>query len=283
MNGRAPPSFHMDLPFEKLHGNGNDFVLIDEFARVVVPEPMKPGYARLYCDRRFGIGGDGVLFLSKGESGDLRMRLLQPDGSEAEMCGNGVRCLAKYAVDRDYVGEAFVVETGAGPVPVEAGYDEDGVFEATIGMPDPAFERSAIPAVGDGEYLEEVDGREVRAVNTGVPHAVVFVEDLDALDLEVVAPAIRRHPSFPEGANVNFVQVTGPGAIRVRTFERGVEGETLSCGTGATASAAMAHRLGLVDATVEVTTTGGPLTIAIGSSTTMTGPAETVFSGVIEL
>ena len=273
----------MDMPFEKLHGNGNDFVLIDEFARVVIPEPMKADFARLYCDRRFGIGGDGVLFLSKGESGDLRMRLLQPDGSEAEMCGNGVRCLAKYAVDRDYVGEAFVVETGAGPVPVEAGYDEDGVFEATIGMPDPAFERSAIPAVGDGEYLEEVDGREVRAANTGVPHAVVFVEDLDAIDIEAVAPAIRRHPSFPEGANVNFVQVTGPGAIRVRTFERGVEGETLSCGTGATASAAMAHRLGLVDATVEVTTTGGPLTIAIGSSTTMTGPAETVFSGVIEL
>ena len=273
----------MDMPFEKLHGNGNDFVLIDEFARVVIPEPMKADFARLYCDRRFGIGGDGVLFLSKGESGDLRMRLLQPDGSEADMCGNGVRCLAKYAVDRDYVGKAFVVETGAGPVPVEAGYDEDGVFEATIGMPDPAFERSAIPAVGDGEYLEEVDGREVRAANTGVPHAVVFVEDLDAIDIEAVAPAIRRHPSVPEGANVNFVQVTGPGAIRVRTFERGVEGETLSCGTGATASAAMAHRLGLVDATVEVETTGGPLTIAIGSSTTMTGPAETVFSGVIEL
>ena len=273
----------MDLPFEKLHGNGNDFVLIDEYAKVVIPEAMKPEFARLYCDRRFGIGGDGVLFVSKGQSGDLRMRLLQPDGSEAEMCGNGVRCVAKYAVDRGYTGDAFVVETGAGPVPVEAGYDDDGVFAATIGMPDPAFHRFGIPALGEGEYLEEIDGLKVRAVNTGVPHAVVFVDDLDGVDLEAVAPAIRHHPSFPEGANVNFVQVTGPAAIRVRTFERGVEAETLSCGTGATASAAIAHRFGLVGPTVEVETTGGPLTIALGSSTTMTGPAETVFSGVITL
>lgn len=273
----------MDLPFEKLQGNGNDFVLIDEYAKAVVPGAMKSEFARLYCDRRFGIGGDGVLFLSKGESGDLRMRLLQPDGSEAEMCGNGVRCLAKYAVDAGYTDGTFVVETGAGPVPVEAGYDDDGVFEATIGMPDPTFDCPVIPALGEGEYFEMVDGREVRAANTGVPHAVVFVEELDAIDVEAVAPAIRRHPSFPEGANVNFVQVTGPGSIRVRTFERGVEGETLSCGTGATASAAIAHRLGLVGATVEVETAGGPLTIALGTSTTMTGPAETVFSGVIPL
>jgi diaminopimelate epimerase len=273
----------MDLPFEKLHGNGNDFVLIDEFARPVIPEAMKAEFARLYCDRRFGIGGDGVLFLSKGKSGDLRMRLLQPDGSEAEMCGNGVRCLAKYAVDCGYAAEAFVVETGAGPVPVEAGYDDNGTFEATIGMPDPVFDRPGIPAIGEGEYLEEIDGFEVRATNTGVPHAVVFVEELDAADLAAVAPAIRHHPSFPQGANVNFVQVTGPSAIRVRTFERGVEDETLSCGTGATASAAIAHRLGLVGATVEVETAGGPLTIALGSSTTMTGPAETVFTGVITL
>ena len=123
-------------------------------------------------------------------------------------------------------------------------------------MPDPAFDRSGIPAIGDGEYLQEVDGREVRAANTGVPHAVIFVEEVDAIDVEALAPAIRRDPSFPEGANVNFVEVTGPDAIRVRTFERGVEGETLSCGTGATASAAIAHRLGLVGATVEVETTG---------------------------
>lgn len=243
----------MDLPFEKIHGNGNDFILIDEHERTVVPEAMKPEFARLYCDRRFGIGGDGVLFVSTGEGADLRMRLFQPDGSEADMCGNGIRCVAKFAVDRGYAQDAFVVETGAGPVPVEAGYDEDGDFVATVGMPEPAFDRSGIPALGDGEYVEAIDGREVRALNTGVPHAVVFVEDLDAVDLRAVAPAIRTHPSFPEGANVDFVQVTGPDAIRVRTCERGIEDET----------------------------DGGPLTITLGDATIMTGPAATAFEGVV--
>ena len=272
----------MDLPFVKLHGNGNDFVLIDEHAKMRVPGAMKPEFARLYCDRRFGIGADGILFLAKGTSGDLAMRLFQPDGSEAEMCGNGVRCFAKYAVDSGYVGEAFVVETGAGPIPVEARYD-DGAFEATIGMPDPAFDRPSIPASGTGEYREEIGGLSVYAANTGVPHAVVVVDELDSIEIAVVAPPIRHHASFPNGANVNFVQITGSGSIRIRTFERGVEAETLSCGTGATASAAVAHRLGLVGDAVEVETVGGPLSIRLGRETTMTGPAETVFSGTLEL
>ncbi len=273
----------MDLPFVKLHGNGNDFVLIDEHAKIRVPGAMKPEFARLYCDRRFGIGADGILFLAKGSSGDLALLLFQPDGSEAEMCGNGVRCFAKYAVDAGYVDEAFVVETGAGPVPVEARYDGDGAFEATIGMPDPAFDRASIPAVGEGEYREEIGGLTVYAANTGVPHAVLIVDDLDGVDVAVIAPAIRHHASFPNGANVNFVQVVDRNAIRIRTFERGVEGETLSCGTGATASAAVAHRLGLVGKAVEVETVGGPLSITLGRETTMTGPAETVFSGTVEL
>jgi len=267
----------MDLPFEKLHGNGNDFVLIDEYDRVVVPEAMKPEFARLFCDRRFGIGADGVLFLSKDGRGDLEMRILQPDGSEVGMCGNGVRCLAKYAVDRGYVGDAFVVGTDAGPVPVRAQYDESGEFEATIGVPDPEFERPKIPASGHGEYLEVIGGFEVRAVNTGVPHAVVIVDDLDGVEIDEAA-----FP-FPEGANVDFVQVESPGSLRVRTFERGVEGETLSCGTGAAASAAVARRLGLVGENVEVETPGGPLTVRLGRDTTLTGPAETVFTGVISL
>lgn len=144
-------------------------------------------------------------------------------------------------------------------------------------MPEPAFDRSGRPP-GPRRRGVPRDGRRVRRgarrEHGGPGAAVVFVEDLDGLDLEAVAPAIRHHESFPEGANVNFVQVTGPGSIRVRTFERGVEAETLSCGTGATASAAIAHHLGLVGETVEVETPGGPLTIALGSATTMTGPAR---------
>lgn len=272
----------MHIPFTKLHGNGNDFILIDETAGTVIPDEMKPGFAALYCDRRFGIGGDGVLFLLPSETADVRMRLFQQDESEAEMCGNGIRCLAKYAHDAGYVQETCTVETMAGTMAVSMGYDDEGEFWAEIEMVDPAFERSAIPAIGEGEYKEQIGPFTVYAANTGVPHAVIFVEDVEAVDVAAAAPQVRRHPSFPRGANVNFVEVTGEASIRIRTFERGVEGETESCGTGATASAAVAHRLGLVGAEVGVETNGGPLVIVCGERTLMRGPAATVFSGVIE-
>jgi len=270
----------MEIAFTKLQGNGNDFILIDEHDREVIPEDMKGGFAALYCDRRFGIGGDGVLFLQASGTADIRMRLFQPDESEAAMCGNGIRCLAKYAYDAGYVKESCSVETGAGIVAVTMGYADDE-FTATITMPEPKFERSAIPAVGDGEYREEIRNLTVYAVNTGVPHAVVFVKEIGAVDIASVGPVIRNHPTFPEGANVNFVEDAGNGTLRIRTFERGVEGETESCGTGATASAAVARHLGKVGDTVQVETKGGPLVIRFGEAVTMEGPAETVFSGVI--
>jgi len=272
----------MQIPFTKLEGNGNDFILIDETAGTVIPDEMKSGFAALYCNRRFGIGGDGVLYLMPSTVTNVRMRLFQPDESEAEMCGNGIRCLAKYAYDAGYVKETCAVETMAGTMPVSMGYNGDGEFWAEIEMGDPAFERSAIPAVGEGEYKEQIGPFTVYAVNTGVPHAVIFVEDVAAVDIEAAAPQIRRHPSFPKGANVNFVQVTGKASIKIRTFERGIEGETESCGTGATASAAVAHHLGLVGEEVQVETNGGPLVITCGERTLMRGPAATVFTGAIE-
>ncbi|NYT06176.1 MAG: diaminopimelate epimerase, partial [Methanomicrobiales archaeon] len=278
----------MEISFVKLQGNGNDFVLIDEYAGVVIPDEMKAAFARLYCDRRFGIGADGILFLSKPEKNDIKMRLFQPDESEAEMCGNGIRCLVKYAHDAGYVGEHCTVETLAGEISVTLGYREE-VFYATITMPEPAFDRPSIPASGDGEYLETIGGYEVYAANTGVPHAVVFVEEIGDVEIGRIGPIIRNHPTFPEGANVNFVEVVNENEIRIRTFERGVEGETFSCGTGATASAAVAHRLGYagepekkyVGTKVQVITRGGPLTIYLDKETLMEGPAETVFEGVI--
>jgi len=270
----------MEIPFTKLHGNGNDFVLIDEYEKIIIPDDMKGQFAALYCDRRFGIGADGVLFLSKSEKGNLRMRILQPDGSEAEMCGNGIRCLAKYAFDAGYVKESCTVETPAGEMPVSMAYREDE-FYATIAMGTPLFDRKDIPATGEGEYKETIGVHEVYAVNTGVPHAVVFVDDLDSLDVAAHSPQIRFHDTFPKGANVNFVQVTGPDTISIRTFERGVEAETLSCGTGAMASAAVAHKLGKVGMTVKVETQGGPLTITLDGVAKMEGPAATVFAGVI--
>lgn len=270
----------MELEFAKLHGNGNDFILIDEYGRQYIPDDMKAQFAALYCDRHFGIGGDGVLYLQRSEQADLRMRLFQPDESEAEMCGNGIRCFAKFAFDAGYVGATCSVETMAGVIHVEMGYEDD-TFMASIDMPEPKFDRRDIPATGEGEYRETIEGQEVFAVNTGVPHAVVFVQDTDALNLEKAGPPIRHHATFPRGANVNFVQRMGNNALKVRTFERGVEEETLSCGTGATAAAAVAHHLGFVTSPVTVETPGGPLIVQLGEATRTKGPATTVFLGVI--
>ena len=269
-----------ELHFWKFQGNGNDFIVIDEYQQEVIPEEMKGQFAGLYCDRRFGIGGDGVLYLSKSTVANLRMRLFQPDESEAEMCGNGIRCFAKYAFDSGYTQKTCSIETPAGIIRVEVAYEDD-TFQAAIEMPEPRFTRADIPATGDGEYREVISGFEVYAVNTGVPHAVIFSKDINAIDLPGVAPGIRRHPSFPKGANVNFAEISGEDRIRIRTYERGVEGETLSCGTGATAAAAVAFHLKLVGSPVFVDTEGGPLEVILGDKVILKGPAVTVFRGQI--
>ncbi|RXE55697.1 diaminopimelate epimerase [Methanoculleus taiwanensis] len=272
----------MEITFTKLQGNGNDFILIDEHDREIIPDGMKAQFASLYCDRRFGIGADGVLFLQPSEEADIKMRLFQPDESEAEMCGNGIRCLVKYAYDAGYVQESCTVETAAGIMPVTMGYNEEETeFRAAITMTEPEFARARIPATGDGDYTEKIAGHTVYAVNTGVPHAVIFVREIGAVDIGKIGPIVRNHPTFPKGANVNIVEVGEDDTLRIRTFERGVEAETYSCGTGATASAAVAHRQGLVGKTVAVETMGGALVIRFRDGTTMEGPAETVFTGSI--
>jgi diaminopimelate epimerase len=270
----------MEIPFTKLHGNGNDFIIIDEHDRIIIPDEMKGQFAAIYCDRRFGIGADGVIYISKSAKGNLKMRLLQPDESEAEMCGNGIRCVAKYAFDAGYAKESCTVDTPAGEIGVAMGYREEG-FMATITMTTPKFDRQDIPATGSGEYHERMGEYDVYAANTGVPHAVIVVGAVDAVDVAAVAPPIRHHASFLKGANVNFVEKTGDDSIRIRTFERGVEEETLSCGTGATASAAITRRLGLTGDIVQVETRGGPLVIYLKDGAKMEGPATTVFTGII--
>ena len=271
----------MEILFTKMHGNGNDFIVIDEYEKHVIPDEMKAQFAALYCDRRFGIGADGILYLSRSEKSDLKMRVFQPDESEAEMCGNGIRCLAKYAFDAGYVKETCTIETPAGAISVSMGYKEEE-FTATIGMPEPKFDRKEIPATGEGEYEERIGEFDVYAVNTGVPHAVIIVNAVDAVDIAAAALPIRRHPSFPNGANVDFVEKTGDDSIRIRTFERGVEEETLSCGTGATAAAAIMHKLGYMGEVVHVDTQGGPLNIYFRDGVKMEGPAVTVYAGVIK-
>jgi diaminopimelate epimerase len=269
------------IQFAKLHGNGNDFILIDEYAGTVVADDTKADFAEKYCDRRFGIGGDGVLFISKSGSADIKMRLFQPDRSEAEMCGNGIRCLVKYALEAGYLSPGTTtVETMTGILPVDVKGNGDEML-VKVNMGKPLFDRKDIPAKGDGEFINEmIEGMQVSVINTGVPHAVIFVDDLEGVDIDTITPPIRYHTIFPKGTNVNFVNVADEGHINIRTYERGVEGETLSCGTGSVAAAVIAHHLGLTGSDVTVNTLGGILNITLENGYAfMEGTAKTVFTG----
>ncbi len=272
------------IEFTKLHGNGNDFIVIDEFVKKIIPDTDKAEFAVKYCDRRFGIGADGVLFISRSDKADMKMRLFQPDSSEAEMCGNGIRCLVKYAFDSGHidVGTA-TVETMAGVLPADTRTDDTG-FWVKVNMGQPLKTRAQIPAKGDAgdEFIDvEMYGYSVSVINTGVPHAVVFVDDLD-LDILEIAPKIRFDPIFPNGANVNFVKMESDNEITIRTYERGVEDETLSCGTGSVASAYLGHALKGMDSEILVHTKGGDLHISIINDIVfMEGLAETVYKGAI--
>jgi diaminopimelate epimerase len=271
----------MSVEFTKAHGNGNDFVIIDEWDGTRLDEDEKPEFAARYCDRRRGIGGDGVVFLSRGDDeatdADARMRLYQPDGDPVEMCGNALRCVARFCVDRGYFGtdEGFVVGTGAGDREVSWNGES-----ATVEMGVPSFDAEEVPARTDDELVEEtVGGRVVTAVNTGVPHAVVFVDDVGAVGIGEEAPPVRNADVFTEGANVNFVEETD-GGYSVRTFERGVEGETLACGTGAVAVAAVARRLRGAGDEVRVGTRGGELVVGFDNGVAyLSGDAELVYEG----
>jgi len=269
------------IHFTKLHGNGNDFILIDEYNEKLIADNEKAAFALKYCDRRFAIGADGVLYLGKSEKADIRMQIYNSDGTEAEMCGNGVRCLVKYALDEGYIEETASVETLAGILAISSRVEDKTWI--TVNMGKPQFERVKIPANGSGDFVNvALHGYKVSAVNTGVPHAVIFVDSLDDPGLMIAAPKIRYDPIFPKGTNVNFVKLNSKDEITIRTYERGVEGETLSCGTGSVACAVISHRLGKTDNAVKVNTKGGELRITISSDAAyMEGTAERVFEGII--
>ena len=217
------------LSFVKMSGAGNDFIMIDNRDGVVA-EGAKAELARAVCPRRTAVGADGLIFLEPSETCDVRMRIFNADGSEAEMCGNGSRCLAEFAHSVGAAPAEMTIETVAGPV--RAKVHEAGV---RVELTSPG------EIVSKGE-LEFADRRgEVFFTDTGVPHAVLFVDDLEGTDVRTLGRALRFHEAFGRpGANANFVRVAGPGKIDVRTYERGVEDETLACGTGAAASALVA-------------------------------------------
>jgi len=320
------------VPVEKYHGTGNDFLVVDADAHTVGD---RAAFARAHCDRETGVtadaavadeavpasatgrrGADGVLFLSVEERFDptrVVMTLVQPDGSTASMCGNGARVVARWAHDRTGDRE-FMIDTQAGTRHATV---NDDASAATIEMGVPTFDPARVPVAREGDRAgepmidEPVEGLSVTAVNTGVPHAVAFVDGgrddpdgIDAYDLDAVAPPIRHADVFPEGANVNLAAVVDDGTggdgsddgsdddgsdketaiIDQRTFERGVEGETQSCGTGAVAVVAAARRLGLIAGESAVSRPpGGDLAITVPDvgHATLTGPVAHEFSGTL--
>lgn len=294
----------MATPFVKMQGDGNDFVVLDETAERLVDD--RGGFAERYCDRRFGVGANGVIHVVPPDDtgADVGMRLFQPDGDEAAMCGNGVRCAARFAVeeglvvaDESGVGGGDDPGTGDGVEGDGAGGDDGvavtvetpaGLREAhvrvdrvAVGMGAPTFAPDGIPAERAVED-EEVGELAVTAVGTGVPHAVAVVDDVETLPLESVAPATRHADVFPEGANVDAATPLDDGGYRVRTFERGVEGETLACGTGAVAVAAVARRDRDAGDDVRIVANGGELRVRFeDGEATLEGGAERVFTGEI--
>lgn len=264
---------------EKYHGTGNDFIVVD--AALTVPD--RRAFAIEYCDRETGIsqpdaettGADGVLFLALEDQYSpprVVMTLVQPDGSVAAMCGNGVRCAAAWAAEKTGADE-LMIDTLAGTRPASIADDT-----VRVEMGQPSFSPETVPLAEDSPLIEmSIDELTVTAVNTGVPHAVAFVEDVDSVDLERVGPAVRNASVFPDGANVTIASKDAGSkpVFEQRTFERGVEGETASCGTGAVAVAAVAHRLGFLEAeeSVMVRPEGGGLEVSISAGgAVLSGP-----------
>jgi len=281
------------VPFTKMHGLGNDYIYFD-----CVDEPDMIGNpaetARRLSDRHFGIGGDGIVLVLPDSDADFRMRMFNSDGSEAEMCGNAIRCVAKLLKDTGRAPENAVdVKTGAGILHIDIATNADGSFEyATVDMGEPILDGPTIPVAVDsnpvvGLKIPLPDGTEIKAtcVSMGNPHAVVFVDEITDRDVLERGPAVETNPLFPNRINVEFAKIVSKNEIEMRVWERGA-GETLACGTGASATLVAAVLNGLTDRKATLKLLGGDLVVEWrerDNRVMMTGPAETAFRGTVEL
>lgn len=235
------------IPITKMSGAGNDFIIIDHRS-LFIPVLLHPQFAQMVCRRRFSVGADGLILIENAEATDFAWRFYNNDGSIAEMCGNGARCAARYAYQHGIAGQVMNFSTVAGVIEAEILGEQEHV---SVRMTEPfGYQNSSLISLGGRE-------REIFSINTGVPHAVVFV-DTDDIPLKQWGRTVRFHEDFePAGANVNFIRVLEDGNLHVRTYERGVEDETMACGTGVVASAIIATMQGLAESPVEVITSGG--------------------------
>src|SRR5574340_412075 len=276
----------MLLRFTKMHGAGNDFVVLDGVRQKI---ELSPEQLRLLADRHFGVGCDQVLLVEKAQhpEADFRYRIFNADGGEVEQCGNGARCFVRFVHDHKLTHKReIVVETQCGLISPRL--EDDG--RVTVNMGAPVFDAALVPFDGGSGAVSEpleVAGEtlEVSALSMGNPHAVQVVADIERAPVAKLGPLIEHHPRFPRRVNAGFMQVMDRWHIRLRVYERG-SGETLSCGTGACAAVVAGIRRGLLDSPVSVATRGGQLTIAWdgeGAPVLMTGPAISVFEGEMSL
>lgn len=276
----------MRLRFSKMHGLGNDFVVLDGVRQQV---SLSPEQLRFLADRHFGVGFDQLLLVEPATQPgvDFRYRIFNADGSEVEQCGNGARCFARFVFDQGLTDKRDIrVETKKGVIAPRL--EADG--QVTVDMGAPRFAPAEIPFISDSDAVVQpldLDGTtvDISVVSMGNPHAVQLVADVDTAPVAVHGPLTESHPRFPERVNAGFLQVLDRHSARLRVYERG-SGETLACGTGACAAVVAGIRRGLLDSPVRVATRGGELTIAWagpGQPVLMTGPAVTVFTGEIEL
>lgn len=276
----------MLINFTKMHGLGNDFVVIDALSQ---PVALTPAQLRFIADRHFGIGCDQILLVETPTvpGVDFRYRIYNADGGEVEQCGNGVRCFARFVLDKHLTDKREIsVETQAGIINTQI--EANGLVTVNMGVPQ--FAPADIPFLADilaSVYTLEIAGQPISigAVSMGNPHAVMQVDNIDTAPVATLGPQIERHASFPRRVNAGFMQIIDRSHIRLRVYERGV-GETRACGTGACAAVAVGRKQGLLDETVTVDLPGGTLLIRLaeeGGPLWMTGPAVLVFEGKIEL
>jgi len=276
----------MRLKFSKMHGLGNDFVVLDLISQRC---KLRPAHIRRLADRRTGIGCDQVLVIEPPERPDVdfRYRIFNADGREVEQCGNGARCVARFVRERRLTArDTITVESAGGRMQLQVLKNK----QVRVDMGPPRLAPAEIPFVADQKathYLLELPGEslDIAAVSMGNPHAVTRVEDVDAAPVATLGPLVEAHPRFPEQVNAGFMQIVSPQEVRLRVFERGV-GETQACGSGACAAVVAGRLWGELESRVTVHLTGGDLEITWdgeGAPVMMTGPATTVFEGSVKL
>lgn len=279
------------MKFTKMHGCGNDYIYVDG-AKEQIRQEQKPEIVKRLSDRHFGIGGDGVIFINPSTEADFEMEMYNMDGSRAEMCGNGIRCVAKFVYDEGLTDKTSISVISCGKIKYLDLFVEDGkVSTVKVNMGTPILKSADIPVISDadeviGERIEVEDKiYEMTCVSMGNPHAVIFMDDVSSLSLEKIGPFFENHVRFPKRINTEFVKVLDEENVEMRVWERGT-GETLACGTGACAVTVACVLNGLTKEQVTVKLLGGNLQIQWDREANlvyMTGPAVTVFKGEISI